>query len=156
VTLWRQRAERHESHVMSVGRQRLTATHFHDPAGRSMIAAEPHQGGAKDRRIRRPAIELRASGLDLADDHVRCVCRNAERRIGGHDLLVGARTAPFVRQHAAHLRKTKREDVEIGDCAVVGLARLRDDRVLRHGQIAVDANVGLDKRDPDVHALQNR
>lgn len=52
---------------------------------------------------------------------------------------------------AARLRKPKGEDVEIGDRAIVALARLRDDRVLRHGQVAADAKVGLDEGDPDVH-----
>jgi hypothetical protein len=44
----------------------------------------------------------------------------------------------------------------MGTLPLVALARLSDDRVLSHGQVAVDAKVGLDEGDPGLHALQNR
>ena len=121
--------------------------------GRSLLggtATEAHERDFENDRIPHRSVQPRSPFLDLADDHVRPICRTTEDWIG--NTVAQCSPSSSTDQIVASICKSEHENVEIRDSsgmvATIGL----ENRILRHGEVSVDVKVRLHESDGRIHA----
>ena len=123
---------------------------FDDAWGISAGAApEGHEDGAQHPGISGRIIELRAPFLDLTDQHIRMAGLDPKGVVDEEMIFI--RRGAAAGDDTTSVRKPKREDIEIRRRPIGTVTIRGDDRILRHGEVSVDAEVCLNERDGGVH-----